>query len=214
MPTTHNSLPASSDRYHDGHGEASLYHDSHGHVWSGNPNYTLTQLIPELKINLGSSLDIGSGEGADVAWLASLGWKAVGLEPSDVAVERSRELSSNATFIQGQAPQDLDRCGGPFDLVTGFYIPIAGEEVWRAIARQVTDGGYLIYVHHNLDELRAKGHPLLGRDDLLMPFDATDLVPSDVWEIVVHETRHREIVGGHGHHHHLDDVVVLKRRKK
>lgn len=214
MSTTHNSLPASSDRYHDGHGEASLYHDSHGHVWSGNPNYTLTQLIPELKINLGSSLDIGSGEGADVAWLASLGWKAVGLEPSDVAVERSRELSSNATFIQGQAPQDLDRCGGPFDLVTGFYIPIAGEEVWRAIARQVTDGGYLIYVHHNLDELRAKDHPLLGRDDLLMPFDATDLVPSDVWEIVVQETRHREIVGGHGHHHHLDDVVVLKRRKK
>ncbi|AEX67231.1 hypothetical protein CDC7B_1035 [Corynebacterium diphtheriae C7 (beta)] len=136
------------------------------------------------------------------------------MEPSDVAVERSRELSSNATFIQGQAPQDLDQCGGPFDLVTGFYIPIAGEEAWRAIARQVADGGYLIYVHHNLDELRTKGHPLLGRDDLLMPFDAADLAPSDAWEIVVHETRHREIVGGHGHHHHLDDVVVLKRRKK
>ncbi|VZH85090.1 class I SAM-dependent methyltransferase [Corynebacterium rouxii] len=214
MSTTHNSLPASSDKHHDERGEASLYYDSHGHVWSGNPNYTLTQLIPELKINLGYSLDIGSGEGADVAWLAGLGWRAVGLEPSDIAVERSRELASNATFIQGQAPQDLDRCGGPFDLVTGFYIPVAGEKVWRDISRQVADGGYLIYVHHNLDELRAKGHPLLGRDDLLMPFDAADLAPSDAWDIVVRETRHREIAGGHGHHHHLDDVVVLKRRMK
>ncbi len=73
MSTTHNSLPASSDKHHDGHGEASLYHDSHGHAWSGNPNYTLTQLIPELRINLGSSLDIGSGEG-----LMSLGLPASG----------------------------------------------------------------------------------------------------------------------------------------
>jgi hypothetical protein len=41
-------------------------------VWSGSPNPLLVRYAADL--TPGAALDVGSGEGADVLWLASRGW--------------------------------------------------------------------------------------------------------------------------------------------
>ena len=56
-------------------------------VWSGRVNAALEEVVRTLPP--GTALDIGSGEGGDVIWLASRGWRATGLDASKTAVERA-----------------------------------------------------------------------------------------------------------------------------
>ncbi|MGO2113296.1 MAG: hypothetical protein ACTH31_16970, partial [Pseudoclavibacter sp.] len=44
--------------------------------WSGRANHVLTDIVSGLEP--GSALDLGSGEGGDVIWLALQGWRATG----------------------------------------------------------------------------------------------------------------------------------------
>ncbi|RAE94395.1 class I SAM-dependent methyltransferase, partial [Burkholderia multivorans] len=59
-------------------------------VWSGEPNPSLVDVVTELDLSPGRSLDVGCGEGADVLWLAARGWQAVGIDVSATAIDRAR----------------------------------------------------------------------------------------------------------------------------
>jgi len=63
-------------------------------VWSGRPNATLTRVASTLSV--GRALDLGCGEGADVIWLASQGWDAVGIDLSPTAVRRASAAARQA----------------------------------------------------------------------------------------------------------------------
>src|SRR5690606_16629819 len=74
-----------------------------GAVWSGKVNRSLAEVVADLAP--GRSLDLGCGEGGDVLWLAERGWRAVGLELSETAVNRARAAADergigDARFVQ------------------------------------------------------------------------------------------------------------------
>ena len=61
-------------------------------VWSGNPNSLLVRYASGL--SPGTALDVGSGEGGDVIWLARQGWLVTGADISPVALRRSAEAAA------------------------------------------------------------------------------------------------------------------------
>src|SRR5699024_8105598 len=71
-------------------------------VWSGQVNAALAEIAADLRP--GTALDLGSGEGADVIWLAQHGWQATGVDVSSLAVQRARYAAS-AQGLSGQQAQ-------------------------------------------------------------------------------------------------------------
>lgn len=61
-------------------------------IWSGKVNATLAEAVEALPP--GRSLDLGSGEGGDVIWLAERGWLAQGIDLSPTAVARATEAAT------------------------------------------------------------------------------------------------------------------------
>lgn len=53
-------------------------------IWSGKVNTVLADAVADL--TPGTALDIGSGEGADVLWLARRGWRVTGIDVSRVVL--------------------------------------------------------------------------------------------------------------------------------
>src|SRR6201995_2223506 len=65
-----------------------------GKVWSGDPN---PQLVAEVGgLEPGTALDVGSGEGGDVIWLARQGWQVTAADLSPGALRRSAAAAEQA----------------------------------------------------------------------------------------------------------------------
>ena len=136
-------------------------------VWSGNPNPLLVRYSADLPP--GTALDVGSGEGADVLWLASRGWTVTGADISPVALRRSAELAGRAgaavaARIRWQQA-DMLTWAPPeqrFDLVCAqfLHLPTATREsLHRRLAAAVRPGGTLLVVSHHPADLDTVPHP-------------------------------------------------------
>lgn len=185
-------------------------YSSSDRVWSGNPNTRLVEQVADL--TPGRALDVGCGEGADSVWLARQGWQVVGLDPSQVALDRARAGAAAAgvkiTWVHAELAEVADDLpAGVFDLVTAFYPTLFTDTApLAALTHLVAPGGSLLVVHHaDVDPERARAH---GFDpaDLLQPADVATGV-GEGWTVAVDERRPRVISGGAGAHHH-DDLVV------
>lgn len=142
-------------------------------VWSGEPNASLVDVVTALALTPGRSLDVGSGEGADVLWLAGRGWQAEGIDLSATAVDRARAaaLAAGARVEFSVADlgdwaglagaDDVPRRGG-YDLVTGCFLhtrlPDTREELIARLGELVAPGGRLILVSHAGIPPWAAGH--------------------------------------------------------
>lgn len=172
-----------------------------GQQWSGNPNDSLVREVAEM--TPGTALDVGCGEGADLLWLAEQGWTVVGVDPADAAVERSRALLENhgfadqSTVIAGGV-EDVE--GQSFDLVIGFYVPLAEEDTTTvaALERLVAPGGTLLWVHHV-----GHAHAVLRPEQL-----ANQLTELQTIKV---ENVERQVTHGAGAHHKDDQVLVARR---
>ena len=124
-------------------------------VWSGRPNRSLVEQVARLEP--GTALDLGCGEGADAVWLAQQGWTVTGVDLSPTALARAAEHARAAGVdgVQWQA-HDLDSSfpAGRFDLVSACFlhspveVPGRRAEVLRAAASAVAPGGTLLVVGH------------------------------------------------------------------
>src|SRR5215472_16500028 len=78
-------------------------------VWSGNPNPLLVRYAADLPP--GSALDVGSGEGADVLWLASRGWTVTGAGGSARTdrADRAAVGAGHQRRVLGQRPARVVR---------------------------------------------------------------------------------------------------------
>ena len=189
-------------------------------IWSGKVNTVLGDIAAGLEP--GTALDLGSGEGADVVWLARRGWRATGIDISENAVARGREAARAAGLTEEQArfvvsdlssPSDL---GGSYDLVTAsfFHSPVElpRTDILRKAAELVGPGGHLLVTSHAAAppwaEPSAHEHRFLDAKEELTELD----LPEDVWETVALEHRHRDVTSPAGEPATLEDSVVLLRR--
>lgn len=177
-----------------------------GAVWSGRVNHALASIVAGWQP--GRSLDLGSGEGGDVMWLAGHGWDATGIDLSETAVARARAVAeergvTGAHFIAAdlgewaESPATIDGAADPFDLVSAsfFQSPVALQrsQILRAAAARVRPGGHLVVISHAVPPGGGSDHPIQFVT-VESELEALDLDEA-VWEILVAEVRSRDAVG-------------------
>ena len=146
-------------------------------LWTATPNRFLVAEASGLEP--GRALDLACGEGRNAVWLAERGWQVTGVDFSDVAIEKARELAA-ARGVEGEwlAADLADYRAEPraFDLVLVFYFQVPDELrrlVLRAAAEAVADGGTFLLVAHDSDNL-AEGYG--GPRDPRLLYTAADVV--------------------------------------
>ena len=121
-------------------------------LFSGRVNATLAAVAADLAP--GRALDVGSGEGGDVLWLAEQGWQATALEFSAAGRRRTQERAEAAGLadrvaVRGDDVRLFDAGGETWDLVTAFFVhlPDGGMvDVTRRLGEAVAPGGTLLVV--------------------------------------------------------------------
>lgn len=184
-------------------------------VWSGRPNTAVVDVAGGLPP--GRVLDLGCGEGGDAVWLAGRGWDVTAVDISPTAVDRGRAAAAAACVAVRFVVADLTTWepDASYDLVTASFLqsPVAltrGEILRRAAARVVT-GGHVLLVSHAAPPPWAHHHD--GPSRLLTPSEElAELALPDGWEVVLAESRTREVDGPDGAPAVLEDSVVLVRR--
>ncbi|WP_105567681.1 SAM-dependent methyltransferase [Microbacterium halophytorum] len=187
-------------------------------VWSHSANAVLADVAAGLEP--GTALDLGSGEGADVIWLAQHGWHATGVDISPTAAGRAAEaaeaagVAAGAVFVAGDVRDQPD---GAFDLVTSSFLhspaEIPREDLLREAANKVAPGGHLLITSHAGAPTWAPAHA--GHHTFLPPAEEHARLGLDAaeWELVLCETRERELTSPAGEAGTVDDGVLLIRRR-
>lgn len=128
-------------------------------IWSGRPNSALVQVVEGLAAAgtaAGTALDLGCGEGADVVWLATRGWRTTGVDVSGTALARAAQHAADAGVAERTsfAAHDLGASfpAGTFDLVVASFLHSTAfldrVRVLRSAAAAVAAGGSLLVVGH------------------------------------------------------------------
>ncbi len=188
-------------------------------VWSGNPNPWLVEHVAGLAP--GAALDIGCGEGADVVWLAERGWQVIGLDVSEVALDRAGAHAAEAGVADRTSwlRADLmagDRLPRGLDLVSVQFMHLPEDEfrrVFVAIGESVRPGGSLLVVgHHPADAATGLRNAHLSHL-LFAPEQLIDVLDPGSWDILVADTPTRETSGRDGDPVTATDTVVLAVRR-
>ena len=127
-------------------------------VWTANPNRFLVAETRDLAP--GRAIDLGCGEGRNAIWLAERGWQMVGVDFSEVGLQKARELAdARSVSVEWVAADLLEYRPEPraFDLVLVFYLQVpAGERqpILRAAVDAVAPGGTFLLVAHDSTNLQ------------------------------------------------------------
>lgn len=126
-------------------------------VWGIEPNQFIRQQCERLPA--GHALDLACGEGRNALWLARLGWHVVGVDFSETAITRARELTAlEDALVEDRVSwhvADVTLWAGratSADLVIISYVHLratARDQLMRSAARAVTHGGHLVIVGHD-----------------------------------------------------------------
>jgi SAM-dependent methyltransferase len=184
-------------------------------VWGAEPNRFVRRLCERLQP--GDAIDIACGEGRNALWLARLGWRVVGVDFSEAAIERARALTEvepehvrvHLTWRVADVTVDPPK-PARYDLVLVSYVHIeAGSQpaMLRSAARAVRPSGRLVVVGHdrrNLDE--GVGGPQ-DADRLYVPADLAALVEEEGLVVEVADTVERPTDDGVA----LDTIVRARR---
>lgn len=187
-------------------------------VWSGRVNPALSSLVTTLAP--GRALDLGCGEGGDVIWLATQGWRAFGIDISETAVRRARshaELegkhSGKAEFLAADLPEGIP--DESFDLISASFlqspVELDRQKILHAAASRVAVGGHLLMVSHATAPPWAK-HKHGPSEMPTLEGELQVLQPAGAWDVEVAEVRHRDAVGPDGGNAVLEDLIVLARK--
>lgn len=122
----------------------------------------LEEIVDDLP-SPGRILDIAGGAGRNTLFLARRGFDLTNVDIS----ERGLELAQAAAVAEGLEIStqvlDLDKeelPPGPFDGVICTWF-LLGSSQWRAIARVLVPGGFVVYVQPTLTHAERHAHPSL-----------------------------------------------------
>jgi len=127
-------------------------------LWSAKPNRFLVAETQDLEP--GRALDLACGEGQNAIWLATLGWDVVGVDFSEVAIEKARERAERDGVEAEFVCADLvayEPGEQAFDLVIVLYLHIPSGQrgsVHAKASAAVAPGGTFLLLGHdhaNLD---------------------------------------------------------------
>jgi len=134
----------------------------------GKPDCNLIQTVKTLPIACCKALDIGCGTGDNVIWLSQQGFQVVGIDSSDIAIERAKNKAAAASvtctfdvldFLKRQVE------GAPFGFAfdRGCFHVVASSEDRQHFAERVhsilEEGGLWLSLIGNADEKRDGGGP-------------------------------------------------------
>jgi SAM-dependent methyltransferase len=146
-------------------------------LWTGRPNRFLVTETGELRP--GRALDLACGEGRNAVWLAEQGWQVTGVDFSDVALAKARELADargvEADWVQADLVGHRPERRG-YDLVLLFYLQLPAaqrREIVHAAAEAVAPGGELLLVAHDSSNLE---HGYGGPTEPAVLYTAADVV--------------------------------------
>lgn len=146
-------------------------------LWTARPNRFLVGEADDLPP--GRALDLACGEGRNAVWLAEQGWRVTGVDFSDVALAKARELAAargvEADWVQADL-LDYRPERRAYDLVLLFYLQLPADqrrEIVRAAADAVAVGGTLLVVAHDSSNLE-HGHG--GPKEAAVLYTAADVV--------------------------------------
>ena len=187
-------------------------------IWSGLANPRLVEHATEM--TPGTAIDVGCGEGADVVWLASNGWKVMGVDVSAVALDRARQHALDAGVSDRTEFRQVDLVAGEplpgaADLVSVQFLHLPGSvfgPVYASLAAAVRPGGRLLVTgHHPADAATGLRNERLVHL-LFAPEQVTALLDPHEWEVVMADAPTREVEGEDGPVLVTDTVVLATRR--
>jgi SAM-dependent methyltransferase len=128
-------------------------------LWGAEPNRFVAAELASLSPGL--ALDVACGEGRNAIWLASLGWRAVGVDFSTAGLARAATLAEKAgvsdlvEWVAADVVVD-PLPPGPFDAVIVAYLQLPEgprRTVARKAAQVLAPGGVLVIVGHDRTNL-------------------------------------------------------------
>jgi SAM-dependent methyltransferase len=166
-------------------------------IWSGNPNRRLVEHVAGLPV--GTALDVGCGEGADAVWLARHGWQVIGVDVSQVALDRAAGHAEQNGVGQQCGWQQVDlMTGDPLpsaDLVSVHFLHLPDpqfDRAYAAAAAAVRPGGTLLVgAHHPADIGTGLRNERLAHL-LFAPERVTALLDPAAWDVQVADAPTRE----------------------
>lgn len=185
--------------------------------WSGRVNATVAAIVGGLEP--GTALDVGSGEGGDVVWLAEQGWQATGVDVSTTAARRASDLATTrgveARFLVGDGAASVE---GEYDLVLASFLhswetDFPRIRMLRDASDRVAPGGRLLIVSHAAPPPWARELPehlpVMRTPDEELALLGLD---PETWRPEIVEVRPREVTAPDGTPSHLDDGILLLQR--
>jgi SAM-dependent methyltransferase len=150
-------------------------------LWSAKPNRFLVAEVAELPP--GRALDLACGEGQNAIWLASLGWRVVGVDYSPVAIDKARARAAREDVdVEFVCSDLLEYAPAPesFDLVLVLYLHLPAAErhvvLDRAVKGLAAGGTFVLVGHDLLNATEGVGGPsddsiLYTPDDIVADLD-------------------------------------------
>jgi len=190
-------------------------------IWSGNSNPRLVEQVADLAP--GTALDVGSGEGADAIWLASRGWRVIGIDVSTGALDRAAKWAAEAgagvaARITWQQADVLSWDPAPlqFDLVSAQFVHLptpARKSLHRRLAAAVRPGGTLLIVGHHPSDLETSVHRWNLPDFFFTAEQIVAALAPDDWQIIVAAAPERQTLDPDGRPVTIRDAVLRAQRR-
>ncbi|MEM8902251.1 MAG: class I SAM-dependent methyltransferase [Actinomycetota bacterium] len=134
-----------------------------GRQWSVEPNRFLVEQLTDRPVPAGRALDLACGEGRNALWLAAEGWDVLGVDVSEVGIERGRAAAGSLTVdlrVGDALTVDVDLAddrGDGWDLVLVSYLHLPSSDRRRLLERvrwALAPGATFLLIGHDLRNLR------------------------------------------------------------
>ena len=134
----------------------------------GKPDFNLIQTVTTTPIDPCKALDIGCGTGDNAIWLAQQNFDVIGIDISEIAIEKARDKAAKANASCRFAVLNILKShvdGAPFGFVfdRGCFHTMASDEERESFAKQVhrhlQESGLWLSLIGNADEQRLSEGP-------------------------------------------------------